>query len=628
MAKRSFSIANDTTAGEILTSLDDLSRFFQHNQNSLILNSNDLIDKTLSLIPVVTVIGDQSSGKSSFLSAVTGYELSYGTGTTTICRLEIRFRKTPESVTNVAILDEETNQINSFQLKDKNLKQFHDYIKSNTPKFNNQYKIIVTISGPDQKNITFVDLPGLIADDGTNAHEVIQIERMISEYASKSNCLIVHVVNSQSDPDTVISRKLIRQHDPENKRTITVYTKIDNINSSHESIIKSLAKIDPNGIFVWCRHPRTYNLVTEVEEYNFLKQHIPSSNYGRNIILEKVEFFTLELISINENMLRTTLHDLKNSIQKSKAKLGEVGTPEIIHMSWFNLLDRLLNKIGKGHHLEIQAKYNKLLNDIKISFPIEFPFQLNLEDVKFELDKIRGNSLVFTVGCESVVSYFTERAITEISNGGNKWFIDLNTFLDFTLHVTLISEGVLPSSREVGKILHNEIIKEISDLIDEVKENIYDHMTRTYTNPSLYDESSIAEAIYKYRQQSGINLFNIFNEIAENSNNPSFIQNKVKEGMMKVNETWSEQTMDKIRVEEVIIIIHTYWRKRMQSLQDIIYNRMNLVHGKIIELISNKVKRLSKENIKLLIEPIEITYQRELYQKALDLISNALNNIN
>lgn len=208
-------------------------------------------------LPQITVVGSQSSGKSSVLENIVGREfLPRGTGIVTRRPLILQLinKRSPKSTTNNL-----SNDLLDLQLHDENGKQtenndqeWGEFLHLPNKKFYNfddirkeiinatdatagknagisSSPINLRIYSPHVLTLTLVDLPGLtkvpVGDQPPDIEK--QIREMIMKFISKPNAIILAVNAANQDLANSDGLKLAREVDPEGLRTIGVLTKVD-----------------------------------------------------------------------------------------------------------------------------------------------------------------------------------------------------------------------------------------------------------------------------------------------------------------------------------------------------------------------------------------------------------------
>lgn len=211
-------------------------------------------------LPQIIVCGDQSSGKSSVLEAISGVSFPVGTGLCTRFPTELILRKTSHTSVKVSIIPHQTHkrdkkdassdfheQLDSLQQLPELIENAKAYMGIRTlgKAFSNDV-LRIEISGPDRPHLTIVDLPGLIHSETKNqsASDVHLITQIVKNFMSKRRSIILAVISAKNDYANQIVLKLARDTDPGGLRTLGIITKPDTLvpESSGEKSYISLAK--------------------------------------------------------------------------------------------------------------------------------------------------------------------------------------------------------------------------------------------------------------------------------------------------------------------------------------------------------------------------------------------------
>ncbi|EPX70528.1 dynamin family protein Vps1 [Schizosaccharomyces octosporus yFS286] len=201
-------------------------------------------------LPQITVVGSQSSGKSSVLENIVGRDfLPRGTGIVTRRPLVLQLINRPSSETSKGedannSLNEGANENNSSEWgeflhlpgqKIYNFERIRDEIVRETEEKTGKnvgissVPIYLRIYSPHVLTLTLVDLPGLtkvpVGDQPRDIEK--QIREMVLKYMSKNNAIILAVNAANTDLANSDGLKLAREVDPEGLRTIGVLTKVD-----------------------------------------------------------------------------------------------------------------------------------------------------------------------------------------------------------------------------------------------------------------------------------------------------------------------------------------------------------------------------------------------------------------
>ncbi|KAF5317462.1 hypothetical protein D9758_018043 [Tetrapyrgos nigripes] len=214
-------------------------------------------------LPRITVIGNQSAGKSSVVEAISGIKVPRDAGTCTRCPMECRlssssspwscrifirreydkFGKPLDDVSEtsfgniitdktkvepmlrraqVSVLNPEVPVARILSSTFDELKEWSEKSLETVPFSRNV--IIVDLEGPGLTDLAFIDLPGLIQN--AEADIVKLVEEMVSSHI-KGNCLILVALPMTDDIENQKALRLARLEDPDGRRTIGVLTKPD-----------------------------------------------------------------------------------------------------------------------------------------------------------------------------------------------------------------------------------------------------------------------------------------------------------------------------------------------------------------------------------------------------------------
>ncbi|XP_050956148.1 LOW QUALITY PROTEIN: interferon-induced GTP-binding protein Mx3 [Labeo rohita] len=195
------------------------------------------IERELAL-PSIAVVGDQSSGKSSVLEALSGVALPRGSGIVTRCPLELKLRKLSNGSTWTAIIS--YNNV---------CETFYDpaQVESHVRRAQNMLAgdgvgicddlISLEITSPDVCDLTLIDLPGITRVPVKGQPEDIgdQIRRLILKFISKKETINLVVVPCNVDVATTEALRMAQGVDPDGSRTLAILTKPDLIDKGAEA---------------------------------------------------------------------------------------------------------------------------------------------------------------------------------------------------------------------------------------------------------------------------------------------------------------------------------------------------------------------------------------------------------
>lgn len=203
-------------------------------------------------LPQIIVCGDQSSGKSSVLEAISGVAFPIKANLCTRFPTEVVLRRTLDTSAHVSIVPHEdanaTEQkaLSAFKEKMTSFDHLPDIIEkaknymgisTTQGKAFSNHRLRVEITGPDRPHLTIVDLPGLIHSETKNqtAADVQLIQKVVRSYMNEPRSIILAVVSAKNDFANQVVLKLARAADPPGHRTLGIITKPDALHPGSES---------------------------------------------------------------------------------------------------------------------------------------------------------------------------------------------------------------------------------------------------------------------------------------------------------------------------------------------------------------------------------------------------------
>lgn len=362
-------------------------------------------------LPQITVVGSQSSGKSSVLENIVGRDfLPRGTGIVTRRPLVLQLinkrpmKGSPSQSTKNELLDLDGPSSKKGQSED-NLNEWGEFLHLPGKKFFNFDEIrqeIVTetdkttgknagissipinlrIYSPHVLTLTLVDLPGLtkvpVGDQPIDIEK--QIKDMILKYISKPNAIILSVNAANTDLANSDGLKLAREVDPEGTRTIGVLTKVDLMDQGTDVIDILAGRVIPlryGYIPVINRGQKDIEAKKTIraaleDERKFFENH-PS--YSSKAHYCGTPYLAKKLNSILLHHIRQTLPEIKNKIEvtlkKYQSELLSLGpetmdSPNSIVLSMITDFSKEYTGILDGEAKELSSQ--ELSGGARISF--------------------------------------------------------------------------------------------------------------------------------------------------------------------------------------------------------------------------------------------------------------------
>ncbi|KAI1315614.1 P-loop containing nucleoside triphosphate hydrolase protein [Xylariaceae sp. FL0255] len=200
-------------------------------------------------LPQIIVCGDQSSGKSSVLEAISGLSFPTKDNLCTRFATELILRRNPDVGVDVHIIpahdrsEDEKQKLQAFQWRQKDLDigQIVEAAKTEMGLDNGKIfstdTLRVKISGPAQPHLTMVDLPGLFLAGNKDQSEddAALVKDLVLSYMKKPRSIILAVVSAKSDFALQQVTRHARALDPQGLRTLGLITKPDTLDAGSDS---------------------------------------------------------------------------------------------------------------------------------------------------------------------------------------------------------------------------------------------------------------------------------------------------------------------------------------------------------------------------------------------------------
>ncbi|XP_032369867.1 interferon-induced GTP-binding protein Mx [Etheostoma spectabile] len=309
----------------------------------------DLIDSLRSLgvekdlaLPAIAVIGDQSSGKSSVLEALSGVALPRGSGIVTRCPLELKMkrRREGEEWYGKISYQEEEVEIEDPADVEKMIRKAQDEMAGVGVGISDDL-ISLEIASPDVPDLTLIDLPGIarVAVKGQPENIGDQIKRLIQKFIKKQETISLVVVPCNVDIATTEALKMAQEVDPDGERTLGILTKPDLVDKGTEETVVDIVHnevihLKKGYMIVRCRGQKDItdkvSLTEAIErEKAFFTDHVQFQtlyNDGHATVPKLAEKLTLELVHHIERSLPRLEEQIEDKLTQTQAELERYGT--------------------------------------------------------------------------------------------------------------------------------------------------------------------------------------------------------------------------------------------------------------------------------------------------------------
>ncbi|KAK7117632.1 hypothetical protein R3I94_023005 [Phoxinus phoxinus] len=389
----------------------------------------DLIDTLRSVgiqkdmaLPTIAVIGDQSSGKSSVLEALSGVALPRGSGIVTRCPLELRLKKVTAGVKWKAVLSyrkkiiefvdsafvagpikpsklangkvaDPTYDVKRFEFGDPSLVEEHVAAAQNELAGRGvgicDELITLEVMSPDVCDLTLIDLPGIARVPVKGQPEDIgnQIKNLIMKFIEKQETINLVVVPCNLDIATTEALKMAQEVDPDGRRTVAILTKPDLIDKGTEKNILAIVdnKVIPlrkGYIMVKCRGQQQIDENIPLEEATQIERDFfQNHDHFRDLLNEDKATIKCLAVKLTQNLvdhIKKSLPQLNQQIKKklwdvkNELKEYETGPPKDLKGAKQFLIETLkrfndqINSLSSGEQMseenlfvQLRAEYKK-----------------------------------------------------------------------------------------------------------------------------------------------------------------------------------------------------------------------------------------------------------------------------
>uniref|UniRef100_A0A673GXA9 Interferon-induced GTP-binding protein Mx-like n=1 Tax=Sinocyclocheilus rhinocerous TaxID=307959 RepID=A0A673GXA9_9TELE len=308
----------------------------------------DLVDSLRSLgvekdlnLPAIAVIGDQSSGKSSVLEALSGVALPRGTGIVTRCPLVLKLKKITKGNNWHGVL--------SYKKQEKKLKDPAEVEKAvlnaqtvlaGEGEGISSDMITLEIQSSDVPDLTLIDLPGIarVATGNQPVDIEEQIKGLIEKFIKRQETISLVVVPANIDIATTEALRMASKVDSTGQRTLGILTKPDLVDKGmEETVIKTVNNqvipLKKGYMIVKCRGQQDINEKLDLvqalkKERQFFDGHSHFRSLledGKATIPLLAERLTKELVEHIAKTLPQLQKQLEMKLEKTSEDLKTLG---------------------------------------------------------------------------------------------------------------------------------------------------------------------------------------------------------------------------------------------------------------------------------------------------------------
>ncbi|XP_029357348.1 interferon-induced GTP-binding protein Mx-like [Echeneis naucrates] len=433
----------------------------------------DLIDSLRSLgverdlaLPAIAVIGDQSSGKSSVLEALSGVALPRGSGIVTRCPLELKMKRKKEGEEwygKISYQDHE-EEMDDPAVVEKKIREAQDEMAGVGVGISDDL-ISLEIASPDVPDLTLIDLPGIarVAVKGQPENIGDQIKRLIQKFITKQETISLVVVPCNVDIATTEALKMAQGVDADGERTLGILTKPDLVDKGTEETVVEIVHnevihLKKGYMIVKCRGQKEItekvSLTEAIErEKDFFNSHVHFQTLhdeGYATVPKLAEKLTLELVHHIQRSLPRLEEQVEEKLKQTRKELEKYrcGPPSdrVGRLSY--LIDRVTEFT---HDATSQAKGGELMtaNQSNIFHLLRKEFAAWKEIISTSERNFNWNF------SQEVATYERKYRGRELPG-----FINYKTFeVMIKEHIKQLEEPAVTKLKEVAEIVKRQMFK-------------------------------------------------------------------------------------------------------------------------------------------------------------------------
>ena len=425
------------------------------------------IEKDIPL-PQIVVVGQQSSGKSSVLNAISGVTFPTDDGLCTQFPTEIILRR-EETVANYARLhlnrdyreasEPFKKSVEAFEQRwfSFDLKQLKEIILDAKTLFGIDGQkhfsfdtLVLEICGPTQDHLTLIDLPGYFVSTQVGQHEsdIGLVNKIADHYMHKKHATILAIVSGKNDFENQSILEILKVDDGLRGRTLGVITAPDAIElgSRRERDCIDLIKVDPRGL------GHHWHVIRNLGHIEASAGTFDRDDVERRFFCENKPWNELDKAQLGSDALKKKL----STILRSSIAQCLPGIQKEVQQK-LERTDRMLAALGEDR--EKPHDLRRFLWDRAQAFEREMGCMLNGTSSSTS-DDLLGHCCTLRASVESRYTDFAR----EMHQGARLWSLDPERGVTQAERLKLIYAGTVPGTtvvqhRAMGDLLGEKIAR-------------------------------------------------------------------------------------------------------------------------------------------------------------------------
>lgn len=420
-------------------------------------------------LPRIAVLGLQSSGKSSLLENIVGYDfLPRGEGIVTRRPLELRLVHDKDCERTMAVFEKNPKEVlTDFNLVRQRIIEYTDK-DAGVRKGISSAPLQLTITSRNCPDLSLVDLPGITkipikGSDHTENIEEVTTDLAVS-YIRDPRTIILCVVQSNVDISTSDAIKIAQKYDRAGERTLCALTKIDQLDKTNNlrAIVSNEEVVLRYG-YIAIKNRSAEDIKNNVsvaqgleEEQHFFLAHYPDllekGAAGTRCLVDKLSLILGRNI---QQSLPEITRELTEKIDDYEGEMKALGQPLAENAGdRLNFINVMINEFTQAYADSIKGKYTKGKKADRD--PIGVPIR------KLFLDIFKEHSV------EKIESVLTDKVIrSAFVNYGASSLPGFPPFAAFQRLLDPLLRELVPKTSDLVDRVYFLLERNINELVDK-----------------------------------------------------------------------------------------------------------------------------------------------------------------
>ena len=529
------SVETQTTAPTVnlTSSLED----FQSDEQRSVLDTVGQIRKcgleAILPLPQIVVCGNQSSGKSSVLEALTEVPFPRNDNLCTRFATEITLRRGPMESLRLSIIPDENRNANeklSIAAFSEQIVDFADLPdvmskaatimglassatdSSITPSTRAFAKDVLSfeIEGPSRPQLTVVDVPGLIqnATKGVTEQDKEMVEEITDFYVEQRRTICLAVIQATDDYANQPILTKVRKFDPEGSRTLGVITKPDRLDPGSGTETAYIALARNEDVFFKLGWHVVKNRKYEESNFSIVERNDSEARFFRKSNFQilppdcrGIEALRTRLSGLLLDHIKRELpnlrQDLDTALTETNVQLEKLGSQRASAQECRNYLTTLSLQFLEVTRAAVDGHYggNHFQNGADTTFNIDSPESLKRFRAAIQFVNRQFAEKMGTKGPKYFLSapFMPSSTIKHRDSPDGPQILSHQEAIDWTALVLVRSRGKEPIGN-YNPLIIGELFWELSSKWEELAE---DHVDQVADMCKMFTDTLLVETCPK-----------------------------------------------------------------------------------------------------------------------------------